>query len=73
MNEDDMWDDMIDIHGKLHGQEANMNYIDDEAWEVDSDAYSKQSVSDSDDSNSFINDDTTDYETTEDSNSDDEF
>ena len=73
MNEPDMWDEMIDIHGKHHGKDANMNYIDKEAWEVDSDAYSQHSVSDSDDISSFINDNTTDYESTEDSNSEEYF
>ena len=96
-----MWDEMVDIHGKLHGKDVNMNYIDEGAWEVDSDAYSQRSVSDSDDINmnyideeafkvddgaysnlsvsdtddtsSFINDNTTDYESTEDSNSEDDF
>ena len=73
MNDVDMWDDMVDIHGKINGKDINMNYIDDEAWEVDSDAYSKRSVSDSDDLSSFINDNTTDYESTEESNSEDDF
>ena len=72
MNEPDMWDDMVDIHGNLHGRYVD-NYSDEEVWEIDSDAYSKQSVSDSDDISSFINDNTTDYESTEDINSDDEF
>ena len=67
-----MWDDMVDIHGNLHGRYVD-NYSDEEVWEVDSDAYSKQSVSDSDDSPSFINDNTTDYESTDDNSSDDSF
>ena len=67
-----MWDDMVDIHGNLHGKHVD-NYSDEEVWEVDSDAYSKRSVSDSDDSDSFINDDTTDYESTDDSSSEDSF
>ena len=72
MDEETMWDDMVDIDGNLHGRYVD-NYSDEEVWEVDSDAYSKQSVSDSDDLASFINDNTTDYESTDDNSSDDSF
>ena len=78
MNEDDMWDDMVDIRGNKHRRYVE-DYSDEEVWEVDSDAYSKRSVSDSDDISiftndeisSFINDDTTDYETNDDTSSED--
>ena len=45
---------------------------DDEYWEGDSDTYSDQSVADSDDISSFINDNTTDYESNDDSISEDD-
>ena len=47
MNDDEMWDDMVDINGNLHGKHVD-DYSDDEVWEVDSDAYSKRSVSSED-------------------------
>ena len=72
MNEDSMLDDMVDIHGNLHGRYVD-SYSDEEDWEVDSNAYSKESLSDSDDLPSFINDNTTDYESTDDNSSDDSF
>ena len=73
MNDVDMWDDMVDIHGKINGKDSNMNYIDDEAWEVDSDVYTKSSASETDDLASFINDGSTDYESTDNSSGDDDF
>ncbi|PWA38153.1 hypothetical protein CTI12_AA581640 [Artemisia annua] len=39
-NEDGIWDHMVDIDGKLNGEDAFDSYIDEEAWEVDSDVYS---------------------------------
>lgn len=72
-SENDMWDDMVDIDGKINGKDVVNNYLDEEAWEVDSDAYSVRSVTDDDDLTSFINDGPTDYETTDDEKSDDEF
>ena len=68
-----MFDEMVDINGKIKGKNMSDNYIDDEAWEVDSDAYSNRSVSSGDDSSSFINDETTDYETTDADDSDDDY
>ena len=47
MNDDEMWDDMVDINGNLHDKHVD-DYSDDEVWEVDSDAYSKRSVSSKD-------------------------
>ena len=68
-----MFDEMVDINGKIKGKKMSDNYIDDEAWEVDSDAYSNRLVSSSSDLSSFINDETTDYETTDADDSDDDF
>ncbi|PWA89064.1 phosphoenolpyruvate carboxylase 2 [Artemisia annua] len=49
MSHDDMWDNMVDIDGKLNGKDACDSYIDEETWEVDSDVYSIRSVSSTDD------------------------
>ena len=49
MNDEDMFDEMVDINGKIKGKKMSDNYIEDEAWEVDSDAYSIRSVSSSSD------------------------
>ena len=68
--DDDLFDETIDIDGKIQGKHVYDSYMDDEAWEVDSDAYSRRSVSSND---GFINDGTTDYETSDDGNSDDDF
>ena len=68
-----MFDEMVDINGKIKGKKMSDNYIEDEVWEVDSDAYSIRSVSSSSDLSSFINDGTTDYETTDADDSDDDF
>lgn len=73
MSDEDMFDEMVDINGKIKGKKMSDNYIEDEAWEVDSDAYSIRSVSSSSDLSSFINDGTTDYETTDADDSDDDF
>ena len=73
MSDEDMFDEMVDINGKIKGKNMSDNYIDDEAWEADSDAYSIRSVSSGDDSSSFINDETTDYETIDADDSDDDF
>ena len=71
--EEDMFDEMVDIDGKVNGKKNCTNYIEDESWEVDSDAYSIRSVSSGDDISDFINDNTTDYETTDGDDSDEEF
>lgn len=73
LSDEDMFDEMVDIHGKVKGKQIDNNYIEDEAWDVDLDAYSIRSVTSGDDLSDFINDDTTDYETTDADNSDDEF
>ena len=65
-----MFDKMVDIDGKIKGEHVYDNYMDDEAWEVDSDAYNIRSMSSND---GFINDGTTDYETIDDGNNDDDF
>ena len=72
IHDDNMWDDMVDIRGNLNGKHVD-TYSDEEVWEVDSDAYSKSSATDSDDSSSFINDNTTDYESTDSNSSEDSF
>ena len=73
ISDEDMFDEMIDINGKTKEDDMFDNYSDDESWEVDSDAYSVSSVSSGDESSSFINDGTTDYETTDSDDDDDDF
>ena len=73
MSDEDMFDEMVDINGKIKGKNMSDNYIDDEAREVDSNAYSIRSVSSGDDSSSFIDDETTYYETTNADDIDDDF
>ena len=73
MSHDDMWDHMVDIDGKLNGEDAFDSYIDEEAWEVDSDVYSIRSISSTDDLAEFINDCSDDYETDNDTDSGEDF
>ncbi|PWA39531.1 hypothetical protein CTI12_AA571230 [Artemisia annua] len=44
-DDDDVRDQMVDINGKVNGEDICANYIDDEAWKVDSDAHTKSSAS----------------------------
>lgn len=73
IDDDDVRDQMVDINGKVNGKDICVNYIDDEAWEVDYDAYTKSSASKTNDLASFINDESTDYESTDNSSGDDDF
>ena len=43
-----MWDDMVDIDGIVKGKHILDDYINEEAFEVDSDVYSIRSVSSTD-------------------------
>ena len=73
MSDDDVRDQMVDIDGEVNGEDVYPNYLDDEAFEVNSDTYTTSATSNTNDCASFINDDSTDYESTDNSSGDDKF
>ena len=72
MVDNDVWDKMPNIDGKVHGRTIHISDVDEETWEINSAAYSVSYDSNDDDVSNFINDGSTDYETTSDDDSEDE-
>ena len=67
-----MWNDMPDIDGIVNGQNICNRNLNEEAWEVGSNTYTVSYDSNTDDMSSFINDSSTDYESSDDDDSEDE-
>lgn len=72
MDDDDIWDELPDIDGNMHSKSIQTVNVDDEMSTMDSDTCNVSYGSDEDDISAFINDGSTDYETTSNDESDDE-